>query len=88
MNITIRPYATKDFPAMVNIWNEVVDEGTAFPQLELLTPITGQEFFAGQTYTAVADNICSDWPRSGIAGRLFFRRRRAPYLIFRRGIGS
>lgn len=41
-------------PAMIKIWNEVVDEGTAFPQEELLTVQTGAEFFAAQTYCAVA----------------------------------
>ena len=41
-------------PAMIKIWNEVVDEGTAFPQEELLTEQTGAEFFAAQTYCAVA----------------------------------
>ena len=39
---------------MIKIWNEVVDEGTAFPQEELLTEQTGAEFFAAQTYCAVA----------------------------------
>ena len=32
----IRKYSENDFPAMVHIWNEVVEEGVAFPQLELL----------------------------------------------------
>lgn len=41
-------------PAMIKIWNEVVDEGTAFPQEELLTEQTGADFFAAQTYCAVA----------------------------------
>ncbi|MCI5579458.1 MAG: GNAT family N-acetyltransferase [Oscillospiraceae bacterium] len=39
---------------MIKIWNEVVDEGTAFPQEELLTEQTGADFFAAQTYCAVA----------------------------------
>ena len=39
---------------MIKIWNEVVDEGTAFPQEELLTEQTGAEFFAAQTYCVVA----------------------------------
>ena len=32
----IRRYNENDVPAMVHIWNEVVEDGVAFPQLELL----------------------------------------------------
>lgn len=41
---------------MIRIWNEVVEEGIAFPQEELLNNITGAEFFASQTYAAVAED--------------------------------
>lgn len=51
----IREYKPEDMEAMLRIWNEVVDEGSAFPQEELLTADTGKEFFASQTYTAVAE---------------------------------
>lgn len=51
----IRAYAEKDVPDMVRIWNEVVEEGVAFPQLELLTEETGTAFFAAQTYCGVAE---------------------------------
>lgn len=54
MKIIIRAYEEKDLPEMIKIWNEVVEEGIAFPQEELLTPETGKAFFAEQTYTAVA----------------------------------
>ena len=40
---------------MIAIWNEVVEEGIAFPQEELLTEKTGAEFFALQTYCGVAE---------------------------------
>ena len=40
---------------MIRIWNEVVEEGIAFPQEELLTEETGSSFFASQSYTAVAE---------------------------------
>ena len=43
-------------PAMVHIWNEVVEEGVAFPQLELLDKESGRAFFAAQTYCGVADD--------------------------------
>ena len=52
----IRQYKVTDLPAMVGIWNEIVAEGIAFPQEELLNEATGTEFFASQTYTAVAED--------------------------------
>ena len=54
MNITVRAYTEQDLPEMITIWNEVVAEGIAFPQEELLTEETGARFFAAQTYSAVA----------------------------------
>ena len=53
--ILIRKYTEKDIPAMCGIWNEVVEEGVAFPQEETLTEKTGSAFFASQTYCAVAE---------------------------------
>lgn len=52
----IRKYSENDVPAMVHIWNEVVEEGVAFPQLELLDEESGRAFFAAQTYCGVADD--------------------------------
>ena len=52
----VRTYEEKDIPSMIEIWNEVVDEGVAFPQLEFLNGKTGADFFASQTYTAVAED--------------------------------
>ena len=34
MNIIIRPYQDADLPSMNQIWNEVVEDGVAFPQEE------------------------------------------------------
>ena len=51
----IRPYTPADLPAMLNIWNEVVEDGIAFPQEELLNAETGAAFFALQSYTGVAE---------------------------------
>lgn len=39
---------------MIQIWNEVVENGIAFSQEELLAADTGKTFFASQTYSAVA----------------------------------
>ena len=51
----IRKYEQKDLPEMIAVWNEVVEDGVAFPQEETLTMETGMDFFALQTYTAVAE---------------------------------
>ena len=40
---------------MISIWNEVVEEGVAFPQEEFLDESTGAEFFASQSYNGVAE---------------------------------
>ena len=53
--MTIREYKQEDLPAMIAIWNEVVEEGNAFPQDEPLDEETGAEFFASQSYTGVAE---------------------------------
>lgn len=60
MKIEIRAYVEKDLPGMIEVWNEVVEEGIAFPQEKLLTLETGKPFFAEQTYTAVAVNVETD----------------------------
>lgn len=39
---------------MIAIWNEVVEEGVAFPQEEFLNEKTGKDFFSSQSCTAVA----------------------------------
>ncbi|MDE7368136.1 MAG: GNAT family N-acetyltransferase [Lachnospiraceae bacterium] len=54
MKVKVRTYIEKDLPEMIRIWNEVVEEGIAFPQEEYLTTETGARFFADQTYSAVA----------------------------------
>ena len=56
-NIAIEAYQPSDLPSMTAIWNEVVEEGIAFPQLNLLNGTTGPEFFAAQTYCGVAKNM-------------------------------
>ena len=60
MNISVRVYQSSDLPYMIHIWNEVVEDGVAFPQEEYLNDQTGAEFFAEQTYTAVAVDSESD----------------------------
>lgn len=55
-NIQIRAYRESDLEAMNQIWNEVVEDGIAFPQTELLDSRTGAAFFVEQTYCAVAED--------------------------------
>lgn len=52
--IEIRSYEESDISKMIEIWNEIVEEGIAFPEEELLTYSTGKQFFKSQTYSAVA----------------------------------
>ncbi|WP_333647652.1 GNAT family N-acetyltransferase [Lacrimispora sp.] len=54
MGITVREFTNKDIKDMIAIWNEVVEEGVAFPQKELLDEKTGLEFFESQSFTGVA----------------------------------
>ena len=50
----IRKFQKSDLPEMINIWNEVVEAGNAFPQEEYLNAETGGKFFSEQSYTGVA----------------------------------
>ena len=54
MNIQIRKFEKSDTAQANAIWNHVVMEGVAFPQMELLNEQTGEEFFCSQSYTGVA----------------------------------
>ena len=56
MNIIIRKFSDTDLSQMIEIWNEIVEEGIAFPQEDLLTIDSGREFFGSQTYTGVAED--------------------------------
>lgn len=56
MKIEIKACREEHLPEMIRIWNEVVEEGIAFPQEELLDARTGKEFFEQQTYNAAAVN--------------------------------
>lgn len=50
----IRKFEKQDIPALMRIWNEVVDAGQAYPQEEALTPDNAEELFASQSFTGVA----------------------------------
>lgn len=59
MNVDIRGYEKKDILDAIAIWNEVVEEGVAFPQTEVLTESSGDEFFSEQTFTGIAFDMDS-----------------------------
>lgn len=52
--IRIHQYEKNDCKEAITIWNQVVEEGVAFPQKELLTMESGHHFFTEQSYTGVA----------------------------------
>lgn len=54
MKIEVRGMLPQDLPHLVRIWNQVVEDGIAFPQENLLDEVTGKAFFDQQTYNAVA----------------------------------
>ena len=59
--ITIRKYRTQDVEEAMFIWNEVVRDGIAFPQVDELTHLTAGVFFDSQSYTGIAvDNETGD----------------------------
>ena len=52
----IRQYTQSDLETMIGIWNEVVEEGVAFPQVDPLDTESGAQFFSSQSYTGVAED--------------------------------
>ena len=56
----IREFNDKDIPSMNAIWNEVVEDGIAFPQEDKLDMETGKVFFHEQSYCGVAETDDGD----------------------------
>ncbi len=54
MGITVRAFTNKDVKEMIAIWNDIVEEGIAFPQTEFLDEKTGLDFFESQSFAGVA----------------------------------
>ena len=52
--MNIREFCKKDVKEMIGIWNEIVEDGIAFPQEDILNLKSGNDFFSSQTYTGVA----------------------------------
>ena len=53
--IILRRYRSEDAAEAAWIWNEVVEEGAAFPQENTLTPEEADAFFLSQSYTGIAE---------------------------------
>lgn len=45
MSIVVRAYRNEDILQMNLVWNEVVEDGIAFPQTEILDRTGGEKFF-------------------------------------------
>lgn len=56
MKLIVREYESRDAESAIEIWNAVVEDGVAFPQLENLDLETGNTFFLEQTYTGIAED--------------------------------
>ena len=52
--ITVEKYSRENILPAIEIWNEVVREGIAFPQEDELNEISGDEFFSAQSFTGLA----------------------------------
>ena len=52
--LEIEQYNTKYINDAVEIWNDIVEDGIAFPQKDLLDPQTGDAFFKSQSFTGIA----------------------------------
>lgn len=59
MSIAIREYEEKYVEEVIYIWNEVVQDGIAFPQIDILTQSSGNEFFLQQSFTGIAYDMDS-----------------------------
>lgn len=54
MKIEVIQISDKYLQQCIDIWNDVVIDGVAFPQTDCLDEITAKEFFGNQTFTGVA----------------------------------
>ena len=65
MSVYVRAYGDQDLEEMIQVWNEVVEGGSAFPQTELLTVETGD--FA----TEVEEIVEAQWRDLGMPETLW-----------------
>ena len=76
--LKIEEYRTKYINDAVEIWNDIVEDGVAFPQTELLNSQTGDAFFKSQSFTGIAIDADS----GEVVGLYIFH----PNNVGRRGI--
>lgn len=57
MNFVIEEWKEADLPEMLEIWNEVVERGSAFPQTDPLDIDSGKNFFRGQSFCGVLRDL-------------------------------
>lgn len=60
MNICIREFSKNDSKYAAEIWNTVVEDGVAFPQLETLSVLEAENFFSTQDFTGIAFDAETD----------------------------
>ena len=54
MKLEIRKFQKEDIEEAIAIWNDIVIDGVAFPQMEPLDIKSGIDFFASQSFTGIA----------------------------------
>ena len=54
MKLDIRKFQKEDIEEAIAIWNDIVIDGVAFPQMEPLDIKSGIDFFASQSFTGIA----------------------------------
>lgn len=54
LSIEIRPFDKKYSKAAAEIWNKVIEDGVAFPQLDCLDETSAEKFFSEQDFTGIA----------------------------------
>jgi L-amino acid N-acyltransferase YncA len=52
--LKIEAYSEKHINEAIAIWNDIVEDGIAFPQKETLDTQTGDAFFKSQSFTGIA----------------------------------
>ena len=55
VDMKIRKFHPQDTRAAAEIWNSVVEDGIAFPQMNIIEGEEARQFFEGQSYTGVAE---------------------------------
>ena len=52
--LKIKPYTKENITEAIEIWNDIVEDGIAFPQKEPLDESSGDDFFRSQSFTGLA----------------------------------